>query len=219
MLHAKHSYPVAEIFNSIQGEGFHSGSPSIFVRLAGCNLNCHFCDTDKGSVYSADELDIALAIENELHRYSPSVRDKVNIVITGGEPTIHPAGQLIHSLILRFRNLITMESNGSGGMGMEFQILRRWGQLWTTISPKIGIDPDCEKYFADGNWYGDELKIVLDPKMDPEILKALPSKLGKRFKHYYLQPCSEDFKPAFNFVQENPRWKLSIQIHKILGVR
>jgi hypothetical protein len=96
--------------------------------------------------------------------------------------------------------------------------LRRMGLLWVTVSPKIGIDPDWEKYFANPLWCGDELKIVLDPTVCTTYLAKLPDRLGDRFKHYYIQPCSEDFGPAINFVKENPRWRLSLQTQKILNV-
>jgi hypothetical protein len=96
--------------------------------------------------------------------------------------------------------------------------MRGIGLLWATVSPKIGIDPRCEEYFANPDWKGDELKIVLDPTVYTTMLAKLPARLGDRFKHYYIQPCSEDFGPAINFVKENPQWRLSLQTQKILNV-
>ncbi len=80
---------------------------------------------------------------------------------------------------------------------------------------------DCEPFFNNNNnkeWQGNELKVVFEPGIDVELLKQLPERLQLQFNHFYIQPLSEDFQPAVDFVKENPQWTLSVQIHKIINI-
>ena len=156
----------------------------------------------------------------ELLSKSGKNRSSVLLVITGGEPTIQDYYQLVTSLKAAFpHNPLSMETNGRVCHEYDFYFLRKAFGMWATVSPKFGIDKNIESYFGDGRWRGDELKVVFDTKEDLRILAQLPDILGERFSHYYIQPCSEDYEPAVNFVKENQKWKLSIQVQKILKIQ
>jgi len=210
-------YDINEIFYSIQGEGYFTGWPAIFIRLAGCNLNCSWCDTDFSVKRKMDVLHIEKEIVSLLKEVANA--QDVIFVLTGGEPTLQNYPSLVRVLNHYFpHNIITMETNGRASADSIIKDVRASCHFWTTVSPKLSIE-DCSLYFDDPKWCGDELKVVLDPEADIEMLKELPVKLGNRFRHYYIQPCSEDVLPAINFIKENPTWKLSLQTQKILDVR
>jgi 7-carboxy-7-deazaguanine synthase len=182
-------YEVSETFHSLQGEGYWSGAPSFFIRLAGCNLNCAWCDTDH-------ERRESLSAEDLYARAEKEGRGCKRLVLTGGEPTLQP----IQPLIDYFRErgwYVAVETNGTG---------ERPNADWVTVSPKAGIEyPD--------DLSGDEIKIVLDGKIDPARF------LRCAFQHWYIQPCSQDFEPAVRYVLANPRWRLSVQLQHILKIR
>ena len=216
-------YPVNEIFYSIQGEGYWTGTPAIFIRLSGCNLNCPWCDTAHHQIHNM--MTAVNIIDEAMH--PPVIPDdvgpKCNIpfVLTGGEPTIHNYWQLIYDLkvLLPFQKIM-METNGSHSADLNMEELRENGLLfWVTISPKLAVE-DCEKYFNDPHWEGDELKVVLDPNIsDLKKLGELPERLEGRFSHYFIQPCSGDNQRALEFVKEYPKWRLSVQVQKFLDIR
>lgn len=210
-------YSVSEIFYSIQGEGFHSGKPAVFLRLNGCNLHCPWCDTHPKTVESMTETEI-------YHRISNFIEDNedgrsILIVITGGEPTIQDYAHLVKFLGSKFPyNTIAMETNGRVCHFTAMRRLQENENLWVTVSPKLGVE-NCWPYFENPLWMGNELKIVLDPKINPKVLINMPHDLRKRFQHFYIQPLSGDNEPAIKFVKENPQWALSIQLQKILTIR
>jgi 7-carboxy-7-deazaguanine synthase len=182
-------YDVAEIFLSLQGEGYWAGTPSCFVRLSGCNLQCPWCDTDHAAREKLTALEILAWAEKEAGR----VR---RLVLTGGEPT----QQDVQPLIDLFRTngwTVAVETNGTGG-ALKAD--------WITVSPKAGVAyPD--------DLTGDEIKVVLDGKINPETF------LKYAFPHRFIQPCSEDFAPAIDYVLKHPEWRLSVQTHKLLAIR
>jgi len=212
-------YPVNEIFYSLQGEGFYTGRPAVFIRLAGCNLRCPWCDTN----HRVNQLMSSMDILNEVYSIlSPLPReDKINvlIILTGGEPTIHDFGNLLTQLSREFPgNERSIETNGRLSADPLMKKLRYEKILsWQTISPKIIIE-DCEKYFSNPEWSGDELKIILDPNIDQNLLINIGKRVRDHFRYLYIQPLSEDFAPAVKFVKENPIWRLSIQIHKVINI-
>jgi len=201
-------YPVNEIFYSIQGEGFHTGRPAVFIRLSGCNLKCPWCDTDHSKILKKmDEVEITRLVREKVESI-PNGND-ILIVITGGEPTLYNLIPLCDA-ITKFELEIAIETNG-------FNLDRIPYYIWKTVSPKIKIQ-DCSYFFDDVLWMGDEIKIVFEEGIDIELLKKLPKILKHRFKHFYIQPCSENFQPAVDFVKENPQWTLSVQIQKIINI-
>lgn len=208
-------FKLTEVFYSMQGEGFYTGSPAVFLRLSGCNLNCSWCDTDHSTKHrvSADSICsyVSLALPEK-------DSESVLIVITGGEPTLQDYWTLVRALRQKFpNNIITMESNGRASDESGMLLLRQNAGLYHTVSPKL-TEQSCNSFFNNPAWCGDELKVVFDPQADLTVLADLPERLGDRFTHYYIQPCSEDYQPAIEFVRSNPRWKLSVQTHKVIGV-
>jgi 7-carboxy-7-deazaguanine synthase len=206
------SYAVKEIFLTLQGEGMQAGRRAVFLRFAGCNLwsgreadraaaQCRFCDTDfvgtdgeNGGRYEAEALAAKVAaLWGEAER--PLV------VVTGGEPMLQLDAALVDALHAHGFE-IAMESNGT--------LPAVPGVDWICVSPKAGTDVVQRS--------GDELKLVWPQDgIDPESL------LGWDFRHFLLQPMDgEDregaTKAAIAYVMAHPRWKLSLQTHKLLGL-
>ncbi len=211
-------YSIKEIFYSIQGEGYHAGRPVVLCRFSGCNLwsgreeersksICKFCDTDfvgtdgiNGGVYrSSAELAHRISLTWPV-RKNKSVRPFV--VCTGGEPLL----QLDHALISDLHEegfAIAVETNGT--------IPAPAGIDWLCVSPKAGTPL---KQTA-----GDELKLIF-PQAGAE-----PHRYARlAFRHFFLQPMDgpdreEATRLALAYVLAHPRWRISLQLHKILGVR
>lgn len=205
------TYKVKEIFYTLQCEGANTGRAAVFCRFSGCNLwsgheqhrkdaVCNFCDTDfiRGfQVRSSCEL--ADKIDNEW-RIRPS-RNKF-VVLTGGEPGLQVDDNLIHQLKRRgFR--IAIETNGTVDLAA--------GIDWICVSPKSGADLKVTE--------GDELKLVFPQDgIDPNGF------LDMRFDHFFLQPMDAPYENTFvdqtvEFCKNNPSWRLSLQIHKGIGIR
>lgn len=192
---------VNEIFYSIQGEGAHTGTPCVFIRLSGCNLKCPFCDTDFKDYKEMDEYEIMDAV--------CELSDKCNnVVITGGEPTIVDTTSFI-DLLQENGYYVAMESNGTRKPPYNLN--------WLTISPKEPFVGNAGKVVVDRC---DELKLVFDGINEPQDY-------GIRATHYYLQPCdtgdaelnSKIVEQCVKYIKENPKWKISLQTQKILNVR
>lgn len=192
---------INEIFYSLQGEGRWSGTPCIFIRFSGCNLTCPFCDTKHQDykMYSEDE------ILNEIAKYTPCK----HIVLTGGEPTLQNIDSLIDILIDR-GYYIAIETNGTRRVP--------YGINWIACSPKFEYCPKAELNI---DWI-DELKVVYQGNgQDMSAYDNIEA------SEYYLQPCDTGdieencriIQEAIEFIKANPKWKLSLQIQKILNVR
>jgi organic radical activating enzyme len=189
------SLKVFRIFYSIQGEGFWTGTPCIFIRFSGCNLDCDWCDTkhaDPHSVLSVKE------IMESFYRFPEHIK---RVVLTGGEPTIQKLGWLISMLKMK-GYYIALETNGYRAIADRFD-----PKLfdWITMSPKeIWHQKEC-----------DELKVVFRGQ-DLSIYN------GIQYRHRYLQPLDKDGKmnihETLKAIEENPGWNLSVQVHKFIGV-
>ncbi len=188
---------VAEIFYSIQGEGYFSGVASIFIRLHGCNLSCDFCDDlkHKGDFkeYSYEE------VLDKIKEY-PSKR----VIITGGEPTIYDLKDFIEALHVK-DYFVAVETNG-----FRFENIKNAD--WITYSPK-----DWDNIKTEGF---DEVKFILSKESDIRPVLDFESD-----KPIYIQPMNFMDKPnrenvdfCIDFVLKNPNFKLSVQLHKYLGV-
>jgi len=200
-------YRLVEIYPSIQGEGARAGSATIFVRFSKCSHKCTWCDTEFEKVNH--ELTLAELVEviDDLH--IPSV------TFTGGEPAMQVDRKLVEAL--QFQGIhCAIETNGYfdvSGLGLD----------WICVSPKNQqggpIEPERWKQRS-----GDELKVVFPDGFNDEIFLNP----GLAFTHLFIQPCEEggvtsvttgmNTSRAVEFVKSNPRWRLSIQTHKILGV-
>jgi 7-carboxy-7-deazaguanine synthase len=208
------SYAVKECFLTLQGEGVQSGSRAVFLRFAGCNLwsgreqdraagQCNFCDTDfvgtdgEGGGKFADSAQLA---DHVLATWGEG-EDRRLVVITGGEPMLQLDRSLVDALHDRgFR--VAVESNGT--------LPAVDGIDWLCISPKAGTDVVQRS--------GDELKLVW-PQAGVE-----PAKLEDwDFRNFLIQPMDcEDRKDALDaairLVMARPRWRLSLQTHKLIGL-
>jgi organic radical activating enzyme len=184
-------YPITETFYSIQGEGYHAGTPAFFIRFAGCNLRCPWCDTNHAKRREAYAKDLA----GEASTYPSTL-----VILTGGEPTLHNLFPLVSALRAEGK-YVAVETNGTLLTGGHIDLFD-----WLTVSPKPGW-----KYDLSALW-GNEIKVVLDDVLDPHQFESC------FFKHWFIQPCSGNFEPAIRFVKENPRWRLSIQVQKLIGI-
>lgn len=201
-------YLVKEMFGpTLQGEGAHAGRPCVFLRFAACNLDCKWpCDTDfspEGAVrYEAPAI-VARLLELDTHQSRM-------VVVTGGEPTLQwdqPLSDAIHAAGFR----IHMESNGTRSLGGTVD--------WLTVSPKPQFHPTSITLAND--LPVSELKVVVDDTVDEAVLDRYVQKY--RAAHYFAQPCMNDeyqrhLARTIALVQTRPQWRLSVQLHKVIGV-
>lgn len=211
------AYSVKEIFYTLQGEGLQAGMPAVFCRFAGCNLwsgreqdraaaVCQFCDTDFVGTdgVGGGKFDRADLLANRVESLWP-LSDHAHrlVVLTGGEPLLQVDEELIDALHARgFR--IAVETNGT--------IAAPAGIDWVCVSPKAGATLV--------QLVGQELKLVFpQPLLMPNDLPL--DKLV--FDHYLLQPMdgpnqARNTRAAIAYCQANPRWRLSVQTHKVVGI-
>jgi len=211
------SYAVKEIFYTLQGEGAQMGRAAVFCRFAGCNLwsgreadrataVCQFCDTDffgvdgdGGGRFESAE-DLAAAIKGKW--LGENAQGRRFVVCTGGEPLLQMDVALIDALH-RLGFEIAVETNGT--------IAAPVGLDWVCVSPKAGAALVQES--------GDELKLVF-----PQV-EARPEKFaGLGFDHFFLQPMDgpnriAHTEMATKYCMDHPQWRLSLQTHKLLGIR
>lgn len=195
---------INEIFYSLQGEGRYTGTPAVFVRFSGCNMECDFCDTRHRDGVEMSEDEIMQAVCRYPARH---------LILTGGEPALqlsmsllemlHGAGYIIH-----------IETNGTCRLPAELLALIDW----VTVSPKLGMKPAIQRI--------DELKVVFDMN-HPEHIDMVEDVEISHPECYYLQPCDRN-DPSYNslnqakcidYIKSHPKWKLSLQTHKLLGIR
>jgi 7-carboxy-7-deazaguanine synthase len=210
------SYSVKEIYYTLQGEGARTGRAAVFLRFAGCNLwtglerdrakaTCRFCDTDfvgtdgpgGGKFTDAESLADAVAVkwprESRAHPY---------VVCTGGEPLLQIDDGLIHALHARHFE-IGIETNGT--------LLPPPGIDWICVSPKANADFNLKR--------GNELKLIYPQDgAPPERYAGLP------FDHFFLQPMDSperevNTRAATDYCLAHPQWRLSLQTHKLIGIR
>lgn len=210
------TYSVKEMFLTLQGEGVHAGRRAVFVRFAGCNLwtgrevdrdsaICRFCDTDfvgTDGVGGGKFADAALLAAAVVGHWGPEPARRF-VVLTGGEPMLQIDDALVDALHDQGFE-IAIESNGT--------IAAHPGIDWVCISPKAGSDVVQRR--------GDELKLVWPQAgIDVDAIEQWD------FAHHLVQPMDAIGQEAFNrdeavaFAMARPRWRLSLQTHKMLGLR
>ena len=208
------SYRIKEIYFTQQGEGKNTGKNFVFVRFSGCNLwsgkeknresaICKFCDTDfygvdgvNGGIYEANEL---VKIIKSLWMVDSS---PISAVLTGGEPLLQLDDELIQEL-KKEDIYIAIETNGtlSAPDGID----------WICMSPKAGTEIKLRS--------GSEIKVVYPQKdLDPDKFSDLD------FENFFIQPMDSkelesNVAKSIKFCMDNPKWRLSLQTHKILGIR
>ncbi len=208
------AYSVKELFYSLQGEGAQAGRPAVFCRFAGCNLwsgreadraqaTCSFCDTDfvgADAGQFATAAPLAAAIAGLWPTAAPTARPYV--VFTGGEPLLQLDEALCAALHrLGWENAV--ETNGTQS--------RPAGIDWLCVSPKAGASLQLDA--------GDELKLVYPQAGAPPERFA-----GLAFRHFFLQPMdgpdqAANIQAAAAYCLANPQWRLSLQMHKVVGLR
>lgn len=207
------SYAVKEIFLTLQGEGAQAGRRAVFLRFSGCNLwtgreqdradaACTFCDTDFVGMDGENGgrfADAGALADSVAELWAEG--DNRLVVITGGEPLLQLDGALIDALHERGFE-IAVETNGT--------LAAPQGIDWICVSPKAGNEIVQR--------HGNELKLVWPQEgIDPAELLALD------FDHFLIQPkdCAEQeqaLAAAIDYVMKHPRWRLSLQTHKLLGL-
>lgn len=216
------AYAVKEIFYSLQGEGAQVGRPAVFCRFTGCNLwsglerdrataVCNFCDTDfvgtegpEGGVFESAQT-LAEAVWKRWPQSETAISSNTSrplVICTGGEPLLQldePAITALHALGLE----VAVETNGTR--------LIPAGIDWLCVSPKANAELVVQ--------IGDELKLIYpQPGAEPERYAPL------QFQHFFLQPMdgpqlAENTRQAVAYCLAHPRWRLSLQTHKLLGLR
>ncbi len=207
-------YRIKEIYFTIQGEGYHTGRPAVFIRFAGCNLwtglekdrstaICNWCDTD---FVGTDGLNGGRYTKNQIKKIIktlwPNKQSRTPYVVcTGGEPLLQIDEELI-SVIHESNFEIGIETNGT--------ILPPKGIDWICVSPKSNSDFILKQ--------GNELKIVypqygINPKNHENL----------NFNYFFIQPMDgpkqkDNIKKSEEFIMKNPQWRLSLQTHKIMGI-
>ncbi|MDE5821023.1 MAG: 7-carboxy-7-deazaguanine synthase QueE [Paramuribaculum sp.] len=184
---------VNEIFYSLQGEGYYTGMPAVFLRLSGCNMNCSFCDTDH-SLYT--EMSTGEIIE-EINRF-PSK----HIVITGGEPALQLTDSFIEELH-KHDFYIQVETNGTLRLPEKID--------WITCSPKS--DKAALKRVNEIKIIYDGVKPIFTPEIEAEIYCLQPLDCGDKKKNQDI------LQATIEYILKNPQWRLSLQTHKLLDIK
>ena len=227
-------YKVNEIFYTLQGEGAHSGIPAVFVRFSGCNLRCPWCDTEfsEFTEMSADEI-----VREALSLYDiPNERRKM-LVLTGGEPSLQVDAPLIDALH-QAGFYICIETNGTRPLPE--------GIDWITCSPKMVYQSEgrsiSETVYQRSGLSAkrsslalkrvNEVKVVFTGTYDPEVWRS-----QLEAEHWMLQPLrytgewllnncdafeddrNDNLDDTVRYILSHPFWRLSVQLHKIVGLR
>ena len=199
------SYRIVEIFETLQGEGYNTGMPSVFIRFGKCNLACHWCDTN----YHQFNMMSLSTIIQQVQQFSAK-----SIIITGGEPTIQPQLEILLNQLKSNGYFIAIETNGLKDVPSQIDYI--------ATSPKRlyadAYDKRCIKT-------ADEVRIVVDDDVF-DFCEQIEQKIIA--KHYYLSPCEQNgvmnilstitLLGRLNARDDKPHWQLSIQTHKLCGI-
>ena len=190
------TYKINEIFYSIQGEGYNAGYPAVFVRFSGCNLACPFCDTDHSQYTEMTAEQIRQAVEEA------DGGKETMVVLTGGEPTMQITEEE-NLFPLPCPRFIAIETNGTNPVPT-------WVD-WVTVSPKLNTPLEQLPEF-------DEVKLLYQPQHEGYI-----QQFNKDGVMAFIQPLEQNgeynFAECIQFVKDNPRFKLSLQTHKLIGMK
>ncbi len=197
-------YQLVEVFESLQGEGRNSGRPCVFIRFAGCNLACHWCDTPLKARFSA-KLD-------ELVAEAKSFRVR-SVVLTGGEPAVQEGMPELVAALKREGFWIAVETNGTKSPD------------WFAFVDYVACSPKAE-YAAiydapEALKAADEVRVVASAPDVVEFCRHVRGLIAAT--DYYVSPCDRggeiDFAAAKAALAELEGWSLSVQLHKLLGLR
>lgn len=190
---------INDIFYSLQGEGRNTGRATVFIRFAGCNLRCPFCDTEFSEYREMSDADILAAISAYPSRF---------VVLTGGEPTLQADAGFI-ALLHSNGYEVAMESNGTRRPAAPVD--------WLTVSPKQAYTGATGRLAVTRC---DELKVIFDGETEV-------SDCGIEAGYYYLQPCDTGdearnraiTEACVDYICKHPKWRLSLQTHKMIGFK
>lgn len=194
-------YDLVEVFASLQGEGRNMGRKCVFIRFAGCNLKCEWCDTEVERRYTQG-LEELLA---EVGEYKIK-----NIVLTGGEPTIQAGMPELVARLKADGYWIAVETNGTNGVDKA-----EWLNFvdYIACSPKVGARIELQE--------ANEVRVVADREDIAEFCKKTRRQI--KADDYYVSPCDRggkiDFALAKAAIEELEGWSLSVQLHKLLGFK
>jgi organic radical activating enzyme len=196
------SYPIVEIFHSVQGEGAWTGVNAYFIRLGGCDVYCSWCDQKETWNASRHPQMNVIEIVTEAKNINCAI-----VVITGGEPLIYNLYPLTTEL-KKSGMRVHLETSGTHPFSGDFD--------WVTFSPKTYKKPHESIY-----QHADEIKVVIAHEKDikwaeDEGKKLLPHTL-KYLQPEWNSPSSQDL--IFNYILKNPEWRISLQTHKLMQIR
>jgi 7-carboxy-7-deazaguanine synthase len=191
-----------EEFYTLQGEGFHTGRAAYFLRIGGCDIGCNWCDS-KASWMA--ELHPMVKVDDIVLR--ARAVPAASVVVTGGEPSLYPLDYLCHEL--KNAGIRTfVETSGA------YPLTGTWD--WVCLSPKSQSPPD-ESNFSKAN----ELKVIIEKEPDLKWAEWNAARVGDDC-HLFLQPewsrREQVLELIVDFIEQNPRWRLSLQSHKYIGI-
>jgi organic radical activating enzyme len=193
-------YDLVEVFESLQGEGRNMGRPCVFVRFAGCNLACPWCDTDVARRFSLS-LDGLLA---EIAQYRAR-----SVILTGGEPTLVDGMPELLAALKGRGYWIGVETNGTNDAD------------WLQFADYVACSPKAEYPDRIALGRADEVRVVASSEAAAAFCREVRGKIAAT--DYYVSPCerdgSIDFATAKSVMQQLDGWSLSVQLHKLLGFR
>ena len=193
-------YAIAEIFESLQGEGRNTGRPCVFVRFAGCNLKCPWCDTDHSRRFE-------LSLEDLVKEVS-AFRAR-SVVLTGGEPTILNGMPELVAALKEAGFWIAVETNGTNDAG------------WLAFVDYVACSPKAEFPGSLRLIRADEVRVVASSEAAVAFCRKVRRQIAAT--DYYVSPCDRDgamdFARAKSVLGQLEGWSLSVQLHKILGFR
>lgn len=207
---------INNIFYSLQGEGRNTGRAAVFIRFAGCNLRCSFCDTEFESYREMSNEEIMAEVEALSHQPSAI---KPLIVLTGGEPTLQ-VDEAFVDFLHQHGYEVAMESNGTRPAPQNLD--------WLTVSPKVNekLEMRNEKWEMKNEkcHQPDEIKIVFGENTDPAAIISHSSFLIPHL--LYLQPCDTGdpernkaiTQACVEYIKQHPKWRLSLQTHKLIDI-
>jgi organic radical activating enzyme len=197
--------PVVETFHSLQGEGLHTGRSAFFIRLAGCNVGCSWCDTKHS--WPADSHPKRLVKDLAIEASAAAETGAAFVVITGGEPLHHNLDELTAAIRTSCSQPVHLETSGVDRLS--------GAPDWITLSPKRHKPPRPDVVQA-----CHELKVVVHEPADLLFAEVVATQAPQA--NWLLQPgwdCEAGLELAVDKVRQDQRWRLSMQSHKWLGVR
>ena len=193
-------YGLVELFESLQGEGRNAGRPCVFVRFAGCNLSCPWCDTDVAEKFSLPLGELVA----EIGRFRPK-----SVVLTGGEPTLQPDMPELVAALKERGYWIAVETNGTNDAD------------WLQFADYVACSPKAEFPDSIALARADEVRVVASSETVAGFCRKVRSRIAAT--DYYVSPCDRageiDFATAKAVLSQLDGWSLSVQLHKLLGFR